>query len=206
MKFFLIKMYIYQSIKNPVTDIEVITPENRKYINEFKQFLNKTGSGLVNKILKHVPIPEMHLSLPSDVSSEYIENGSFNNTGKYSYCGPGTKVKKRLNQGYAGVNSLDKACKEHDLYYAKYKKTKERNIADDILANEASKIVLDPNEPEYVRKDAKLVTAIMSGKSKLGMGCPDKKLKSIYYNPKTGFSGVNELARKSNVSFKVVKR
>ena len=201
-------MYIYNTIsKIPYNnDNDIISYKNRKYINEFKQFLNKTGSGLINKILKHVPIPEMHLSLPHDISSENVENGSFNNTGKYSYCGPGTKVDKRLKQGYVGVNSLDKACKEHDLAYAKYKKTKDRNIADDILANKASQIVLDPNEPEYVKKDAKLVTAIMSGKSKLGMGCPDKLLNDIYYNPKTGFSGVNEIARKSKVSSNIVKR
>ena len=32
------------------------------------------------------------------------------------YCGPGTKVKKRVSEGYQGVNKLDNACKEHDIY------------------------------------------------------------------------------------------
>ena len=66
-------------------------------------------------------MPEMHLSLPNTVESENIPNGSFQNTGKYSYCGPGTKVKKRVSEGYQGVNKLDNACKEHDIYYSKYK-------------------------------------------------------------------------------------
>ena len=36
----------------------------------------------------------MHLSLPSNVSSEKVSNGNFNNTGKYSFCEPGTKNTK----------------------------------------------------------------------------------------------------------------
>ena len=70
----------------------------------------------------------MHLSLPSNISSEKVPNGSFNNTGIYSYCRPGTKVQKRINESYKGVNSSDSACREHCVYYSKdKKKTKERN-------------------------------------------------------------------------------
>ena len=169
----------YKSYNNA----EYITSENLKYINDFKEFVQKknniTGAGLVNKILKNVPLPEMHLKLPSDVLSENIENGSFKNTGKYSYCGPGTKVNKRLQEGYQGINSLDKRCKEHDIFYSKNKTTKARNIADDILAKQASEIALDPNEPEYVRNDAKLVTGIMGLKSRFGMGLKKKVKKPL---------------------------
>ena len=92
--------------------------ENEKYISNLKENLrDKTGKGLVNKALQY--IPEMHLSLPSNKSSEKVSNGSFNNTGKYSFCGPRTKVQKRINVGYKGVNSLDSACKEHNIYYSK---------------------------------------------------------------------------------------
>ena len=41
------------------------------------------------------------------------------NTGKHSFCGPVTKVQKRINEGYIGVNSSDSACIEHDTYYSK---------------------------------------------------------------------------------------
>lgn len=145
-----------------------------KYVNDLK---GKLGSGIINSALKNLPLPEMHLSLPSDVSSETVANGSFKNTGKYSFCGPGTKVQKRLKEGYQGVNSLDRACKEHDIAYSKYTKTKDRNIADDVLAKRASEIALDESEPEYTRKDARLVTGIMGLKSRFGMGV--KKSKNV---------------------------
>ena len=112
----------------------------------------------------------MHLSLPPNIPSENVPNGSFNNTGKYSYCGPGTKFHKRLSEGYQGVNRLDEACKRHDEFYAKHKKTKDRNHADDILAKENSAIALDESENEYVRRDARLVTGVMGAKSRIGMG------------------------------------
>ena len=148
-----------------------LTSENQNYINDLKIFLKqKTGSGLVNTVLRKLPLPEMHLSLPTDITSESVSNGSFKNTGKYSYCGPGTKVQQRLKEGYQGVNSLDKACKEHDIYYSQHKDVSERNKADDILARRATEIVMDENEPEYVRKDARLVTGVMGMKSRFGMG------------------------------------
>ena len=165
--FSIINMIVYNTYKQYNTPIEEsgLTPENQEYLDNLK----KHGAGIFNDILRKVPLPEMHLHLPNDVSSENISNGSFNNTGKYSFCGPGTKVQKRINEGYQGVNNLDKACKQHDISYSKNKSTKERNVADDILANRASQIALDPNEPNYVRKDAKLVTGIMGMKSRFGL-------------------------------------
>lgn len=148
-----------------------LTEENKKYLQMLRQLIQpKKGTGLVNTALKRLPIPEMHLNLPAEVSSESVPNGSFANTGKYSFCGPGTKVNQRLHEGYKGVNILDKACRSHDIYYANHKKTKERNLADDVLAKAASEITLNKNEPEYVRSDAKLVTGVMGLKSRFGMG------------------------------------
>ena len=59
-------------------------------------------------------------------------------------------------------------------YYSKYKNTQARNVADDILANKASQIALNPNLPDYERKDARLVTGIMGVKSRFGMGIKKK--------------------------------
>ena len=87
---------------------DILNFQNQKYINSLKHEL-KTGKGLINTALRYMP--EMHLSLPNTVKSENIPNKSFQNTGKYSYCGPGTKVKKRVSEGYQGVNQLDNACK-----------------------------------------------------------------------------------------------
>ena len=47
-------------------------------------------------MLRKLRLPEMHLKLPEDVSSEQVENGTFNNNGKYSFFGPFTKLDKRL--------------------------------------------------------------------------------------------------------------
>lgn len=159
-------MIVYKK-KFTLIDSDELTLENRNYIRTLQY---KTGAGLLNNILRKIPLPEMHLGLPSGVESEKVPSGSFNETGKYSYCGPGTKVQQRLKEGYEGVNSLDRACKQHDIFYSQHSKTKDRNISDDILAKQAAEIALDPSEPEYVRKDAKLVTGIMGMKSRFGMG------------------------------------
>jgi hypothetical protein len=132
-----------------------------------------TGKGLINTLLNKAPLPELHLKLPSNISSEKVNNGTFNNTGKYSYCGPGTKVKRRMKEGYKGVNSLDEACKRHDLAYGEeYSETKDRNAADDVLAMDAARIALYENKSAYERRDARLVTGIMGTKSRFGFGLP----------------------------------
>jgi hypothetical protein len=63
-------------------------------------------------------------------------------------------VQKRLNEGYMGVNSLDRACRDHDIFYSAHSKTKDGNNPDGILAKKAAKIAIDPNQPEFVRTDA----------------------------------------------------
>jgi len=37
---------------------------------------------------------DMHIRLPKGVLSEDVPGGSFRSTGKYSYCGPFTKLNK----------------------------------------------------------------------------------------------------------------
>ena len=58
----------------------------------------------------------------------------------------------------------------HDIAYATHKDTQSRNKSDDVLSARASQIVLDENTPEYEKKDAKLVNAIMAAKSRFGLG------------------------------------
>ena len=130
----------------------------------------KAGGSVLNRALNALPLPEMHMKLPKGVTSEAVLGGTFQDTGKYSYCGPFTKLDKRLLQGYRGVNSLDRACLNHDVAYAVHSDTAGRNAADDVLAAAASKIALDENVPDWEKKDARTVTAIMSAKSRLGLG------------------------------------
>lgn len=58
----------------------------------------KKGSGILNKLINKLPV-ELHLP-------------------GYQYCGPGTKLQKRLARGDPGINQLDTACKEHDIAYS----------------------------------------------------------------------------------------
>jgi hypothetical protein len=130
----------------------------------------KIGKGVFNTLLNALPLPELHLPLDNPTQSEFIPNGSFNNTGRYSFCGPYTKLQKRLSEGYRGVNDLDQACLQHDMAYNNYSDTPNRNVADRILANASDLIAGNPNTPEEVRRDSQLVSNIMTAKSKFGMG------------------------------------
>ena len=82
--------------KHDYKDDNELTVENKEYIKHFKSILNKSGSGIVNTVLNKAPLPELHMRLPSNVSSEYIPNGAFGNTKKYSYCEPKAKVQQRI--------------------------------------------------------------------------------------------------------------
>ena len=145
-------------------------------IQKFQFVKSIRGGSFLNSALNALPLPEMHMSLPPGAASEDVPGGSFQNTGKYSYCGPFTKLDKRLTQRYRGVNKLDRACLDHDVAYAVNKDTAGRNRADDILAAAASRIALgnESEIPKYEKKDARLVSAIMSSKSKMGMGTKAK--------------------------------
>ena len=86
------------------------------------------------------------------------------------------------------------------------KNTQARNVADDILACKSSQIALNPNLPDYERKDARLVTGIMGVKSRFGMGIKKKttneeKLTNIYFDPKTGYSGIDSIVTFDEVTF-----
>ena len=146
----------------------------------------KQGSGVFNTLLNKLPLPEMHLRLPKDVRTEQVPGGDFNNTGTYSFCGPFTKLEKRLQQGYEGVNNLDKACKQHDIAYSQNSDTKNRNVADDILAKLAMDIANNVNEPAYERQQARTVAAVMATKSRFGLGTKPKK--QVWFEDQQDFS------------------
>ena len=41
----------------------------------------------------------------------------------YNFCGPGTKLEKRLAREDLGINQLDEACRTHDISYSEHKST-----------------------------------------------------------------------------------
>ena len=116
------------------------------------------GHGLLNNLINKLPI-ELHLP-------------------GYRYCGPGTKLEKRLARGDSGINPLDEACKEHDIAYSKNRENIEaRNVADRILANKAWQRVKAKDSSIGERAAAFAVTNAMNIKNKLGMGVKRTKMK-----------------------------
>ncbi len=93
----------------------------------------------------------------------------------YNYCGPGTKLIKRLAQGDSGVNKLDEYCKDHDIAYHKSSNLKDRHKADLILLKMAKQraVAFDASTGEKLA--ARLVSKAMSAKIKTGSGLSKKR-------------------------------
>lgn len=122
-----------------------------------KRFIQRRtveGRGLVNSTINNLPF-EAHLP-------------------GYQYCGPGTKLTKRISRGDLGINPLDSACKEHDISYNKFKDIDNRHIADKILIEKAWQRVKSKDANLSERAAALLVTNIMKAKTKFGMGVKTK--------------------------------
>lgn len=128
---------------------------NRRLISK-RQIVE--GRGFINSIINKLPI-ELHLP-------------------GYQYCGPGTKLKKRLERGDPGVNPLDAACKEHDIAYSKHQNIENRHIADRILEDKAWQRFLSKDANLSERASALLVTNAMKIKTKFGMGVQSTPLKT----------------------------
>jgi len=127
----------------------------------------KIGEGIFNSMFNAAGkvMPEMHLK---HESGEKVPGGSFNKK-TYSYAGPFTKLEQRLREGYVGVNDLDKAAKEHDIAYDRYKDAETRHEHDDILAGKAVNIAATTTDSQE-RKDAQFVAGMMAAKQRFGLG------------------------------------
>lgn len=130
--------------------------------NKNKKLLTKRGTGLIDKIIDKIPV-ELHVP-------------------KYQFCGPGTKLKKRLARGDQGINPLDSACKEHDISYSNHSDTTNRSVADKKLQKEAFKRFLSKDASIGERATALGVAAAMKIKRTLtgkGLKCCVKKKKGL---------------------------
>jgi len=130
--------------------------DNPEGIQDLRTIINSiinahTGSGIFNSVLNNDFMPEMHLP-------------------GFNYCGPFTKLTKRLVRGDKGINKLDEACKRHDIFYNDYKDVKARHSADKELQEAAHEILFDPNSNLKERQDALIVKAGMKSKRFFGMG------------------------------------
>lgn len=59
----------------------------------------------------------------------------------YQFCGPGTKLAKRLERNDKGINGLDAACRNHDIAYSTHNSLEKRHQADKVLQQAAWKRV-----------------------------------------------------------------
>lgn len=115
----------------------------------------RKGSGILNTLINKLPL-ELHLPT-------------------YNFCGPGTKLDKRLARGDKGVNELDEACKEHDIAYSSFSNLKRRHEADNILAKKALDRFKSSNSSIGEKLSSLAVAGIMGAKTKLGMGLCKKR-------------------------------
>ena len=93
----------------------------------------------------------------------------------YQFCGPGTRLTKRLTRGDAGINPLDAACREHDIAYSRSNDLIDRHTADKVLADKALRRVVARDSALGERAAAAAVWAAMKAKTKIGMGMKPKK-------------------------------
>lgn len=130
------------------------------------------GDGLINKVINNLPV-ELHIP-------------------GYNYCGPGTKLRKRIARGDKGINSLDEACKDHDIAYSQSNNLIERHKADQILQEKAWQRVKSKDAPFGEKVSAWTVTNLMKAKRKFGMGHNTKKQKKrrVIKTPKKKIGGI----------------
>ena len=149
--------------------------------------VHKRGRGLVNKIINKLPF-ELHIP-------------------GYQYCGPGTKLVKRLARGDPGINPLDAACKEHDIAYSRNRENiQARNEADKILAEKAWNRVKSKDARFGEKAAAYAVTNTMKLKSRFGMGLKKKrKQKRKQNNSKKSGMGLRKKKRNQVSLKKIIK-
>lgn len=116
------------------------------------------GSGLVNSLINNLPF-ELHLP-------------------GYNYCGPGTRLRKRLLRGDQGINQLDNACMQHDIAYNS-NNLEDRHRADLKLYDMAKQRLKSKNAGKGEKLASWLVSKVMKTKVKHGAGTKKKTFKSI---------------------------
>lgn len=122
----------------------------------------KEGRGLMNDLINKLPV-ELHIP-------------------GYQYCGPGTKLKKRLERGDRGINQLDAACKDHDIAYSQNEDLEHRHQADKVLQEKAWSRVKASDVGMSEKAAAWTITNIMKAKRKLGMGVMTKAFRKAVFN------------------------
>lgn len=116
---------------------------------------HKGGGGFVNKLIDKLPV-ELHIP-------------------GYRFCGPGTKLDKRLQRNDQPINRVDLACREHDIQYSQFKDNESRRMADKKLAAKAFERFKAKDSSVGEKLAGLGVGTAMKLKSMLGMGMKSTK-------------------------------
>src|SRR6218665_2303029 len=116
-------------------------------------------------------------SLTSNIKLPWAKYPSEMHLPGHSFTGPGTRLDIRLNPDGTykpwskPVDRVDNAAYHHDLAYAQYKDTANRNVADREMINELNNI----NNPSVrERIERAIVKPILSTKAHFGLGVSNK--------------------------------
>ncbi|KYN28551.1 hypothetical protein ALC57_02030 [Trachymyrmex cornetzi] len=117
--------------------------------------MSASGGSLLNRAINALPF-ELHIP-------------------GYQFCGPGTRLTKRLARGDTGINPLDAACREHDIAYSRSNDLTDRHAAGKVLADKALRCVTARDSALSERVASAAVWAAMKTKTNIGMGMKPKK-------------------------------
>lgn len=147
----------------------------------------KHGAGVVNSLINKLPF-EVHVP-------------------GYQYCGPGTKLEKRLRRGDPGINALDRSCRSHDIAYSKSSNLQDRHKADYELEQRAWERVKSKDADLKEKAAAWAVVNIMKVKRKTGMGVRKVGFQKTMCNVKKLFKkpNNNNLRKNASMALKVAR-
>jgi hypothetical protein len=163
---------IYKRQPRKVPHIPNISPFNAQ--EQMRQDLEENMEGgidIVKGITGLFPNTEFHIR----------DQGDDGIIRKSSFCGPGTKLDKRLENfnpktgEYTNIitdpiNQLDQGCMLHDIEYSKHTDKEGRHNADRELIKYADKVLQNPKSTTTQKRNANIVKAVMKGKLLLGLG------------------------------------
>ena len=127
------------------------------------------------------PVVERPAPEPTHMASYHSDNDDGHDFGgdiASSSPAPGQGEFTGGNQeGYQGINEVDRMCKLHDEFYTRNTDTTSRNISDDALAHRMHEIANDSRFDSTQRNMALLIYYIMKAKVKFGLGIKSKNSK-----------------------------
>ena len=157
--------------------------------------MKKDGGAIdIHKLIGRLPLPKGGLTLPN-----------------HKYTGPYNPLEIQLDendhplQGQEPFNQVDEISMRHDICYRDTNTKDGKHSCDRLMLDDLYRI-----KPKNFREklDRMFVRGVIGAKYKLGVCLGDKgrnSLEKLYYNPKSGFSSISALSRRSKINAKDVR-